>query len=147
MKTSTCGRKRGIQWSARTQLDDIDFIDDLVLLSRTQQQMQEKTTSVSAASAADDPGFVESECKRRKPHPKFKEYLECEKSILKLGKKHKKKFVTYVLACGVFYGCGEYLFRHLFKIVIRLYSNIHEYLYENVKPIKAIWVNNQNEIE
>ncbi|VDP56031.1 unnamed protein product [Schistosoma curassoni] len=34
------------------QLDDLDFADDLVLLSQTQQQMQEKTTSVAAASAA-----------------------------------------------------------------------------------------------
>ncbi|VDP21459.1 unnamed protein product [Schistosoma margrebowiei] len=34
------------------QLDDLDFADDLALLSQTQQQMQEKTTSVTAASAA-----------------------------------------------------------------------------------------------
>ncbi|VDO62657.1 unnamed protein product [Schistosoma margrebowiei] len=33
------------------QLDDLDFADDLALLSQTQQQMQEKTTSVAAASA------------------------------------------------------------------------------------------------
>ncbi|VDP81753.1 unnamed protein product, partial [Schistosoma curassoni] len=34
------------------QLDDLDFADDLALLSQTQQQMQEKTTNVAAASAA-----------------------------------------------------------------------------------------------
>ncbi|VDP57356.1 unnamed protein product, partial [Schistosoma curassoni] len=34
------------------QLDDLDFADDLALLSQTQQQMQEKMTSVAAASAA-----------------------------------------------------------------------------------------------
>ncbi|VDP39854.1 unnamed protein product [Schistosoma curassoni] len=34
------------------QLDDLDFSDDLALLSQTQQQMQEKTNSVAAASAA-----------------------------------------------------------------------------------------------
>ncbi|VDP45978.1 unnamed protein product [Schistosoma curassoni] len=34
------------------QLDDLDFADDLALLSQTQQQMQEKTISVAAASAA-----------------------------------------------------------------------------------------------
>ncbi|VDP69376.1 unnamed protein product [Schistosoma curassoni] len=34
------------------QLDDLDFTDDLSLLSQTQQQMQEKTNSVAAASAA-----------------------------------------------------------------------------------------------
>ncbi|VDP58797.1 unnamed protein product [Schistosoma curassoni] len=32
------------------QLDDLDFADDLALLPHTQQQMQEKTTSVAAAS-------------------------------------------------------------------------------------------------
>ncbi|VDO99819.1 unnamed protein product [Schistosoma margrebowiei] len=34
------------------QLDDLDFADDLALLYQTQQQMQEKTNSVAAASAA-----------------------------------------------------------------------------------------------
>ncbi|VDP39678.1 unnamed protein product [Schistosoma curassoni] len=34
------------------QLDDLDVADDLALLSHTQQLMQEKTTSVAAASAA-----------------------------------------------------------------------------------------------
>ncbi|VDP63904.1 unnamed protein product [Schistosoma curassoni] len=34
------------------QLDDLDFADDLAPLSQTQQQMQEKTNSVAAASAA-----------------------------------------------------------------------------------------------
>ncbi|VDP51735.1 unnamed protein product [Schistosoma margrebowiei] len=46
MKTSTSEGKHGIQWTSRMQLDD------LALLSRTQQQMQEKTNSVAAASAA-----------------------------------------------------------------------------------------------
>ncbi|VDO74954.1 unnamed protein product [Schistosoma margrebowiei] len=52
MKTSTSEGKHGIQWTSRMQLDDLDFADDLALLSRTQQQMQEKTTIVAAASAA-----------------------------------------------------------------------------------------------
>ncbi|VDP44758.1 unnamed protein product, partial [Schistosoma margrebowiei] len=52
MKTSTCEGKRGIQWTSRMQLDDLDFADDLALLSQTQQQMQQKTTSVAEASAA-----------------------------------------------------------------------------------------------
>ncbi|VDP62121.1 unnamed protein product [Schistosoma curassoni] len=44
--------KHRIQWTSRMQLDDLDFADDLALLSQTQQQMQEKTNSVAAASAA-----------------------------------------------------------------------------------------------
>ncbi|VDP39085.1 unnamed protein product [Schistosoma curassoni] len=34
------------------QLDDLDFTDDLALLSQSKQQMQENTTSVAAVSAA-----------------------------------------------------------------------------------------------
>ncbi|VDP75918.1 unnamed protein product [Schistosoma curassoni] len=50
MKTSTSKRKHGIQWTDRMQLDDLDFADDLALLSQMQQQVQ-KTTSVAAVSA------------------------------------------------------------------------------------------------
>ncbi|VDP27987.1 unnamed protein product [Schistosoma curassoni] len=52
MKTSTSEGNHGIQWTSRMQLDDLDFADDLALLSQTQQQMQRKMTSVAAASAA-----------------------------------------------------------------------------------------------
>ncbi|VDP83681.1 unnamed protein product [Schistosoma mattheei] len=52
MKTSTSEGKHGIQWTSRMQLDDLDFADDLSLLSPSQQQMQKKTNSVAAASAA-----------------------------------------------------------------------------------------------
>ncbi|VDP17601.1 unnamed protein product [Schistosoma margrebowiei] len=52
MKTSIFEGKHGIQWTFRMKLDDLDLADDLALLSQTQQQMQEKTTSVAAASAA-----------------------------------------------------------------------------------------------
>ncbi|VDP42342.1 unnamed protein product [Schistosoma margrebowiei] len=51
MKTSTSEGKHGIQWTSRMQLDDLDFTDDLALLSQTQQQMHEKTISVTEASA------------------------------------------------------------------------------------------------
>ncbi|VDP15898.1 unnamed protein product [Schistosoma margrebowiei] len=51
MKTSTSQRKHWIQWTTRMQLDDLDFADDLALLSHTQQRIQGKTTSVAAVSA------------------------------------------------------------------------------------------------
>ena len=34
--------KTGIQWTLWTQLEDLDFADDIALLSHTQQQMQAK---------------------------------------------------------------------------------------------------------
>ncbi|VDO96259.1 unnamed protein product [Schistosoma margrebowiei] len=52
MKTSTSEGKHGIQWMTRMQLDDLNFADDLALLSQTKQQMQDKTIRVAAASAA-----------------------------------------------------------------------------------------------
>ncbi|VDO54153.1 unnamed protein product [Schistosoma margrebowiei] len=50
MKTSISEGKHGIQWTAQNQLDDLDFTDDLALLSRTHEQMQMKTASVAAVS-------------------------------------------------------------------------------------------------
>ena len=44
MKNSTAQRRNGIQWTLWSQLDDLDFADDLALLSHTYQQMQEKTS-------------------------------------------------------------------------------------------------------
>ncbi|VDP82525.1 unnamed protein product [Schistosoma curassoni] len=52
MKTSTSEGKHGIQWIAQNQLDDLDFADDLALLSHTHEQMQVKTVSVAAVSAS-----------------------------------------------------------------------------------------------
>ncbi|VDP33088.1 unnamed protein product [Schistosoma margrebowiei] len=52
MKTSTSEGKHGIQWTAQNQLDDLDFADDLALLSHTHEQMQTTTASVAAVSAS-----------------------------------------------------------------------------------------------
>ncbi|VDO84776.1 unnamed protein product [Schistosoma margrebowiei] len=52
MKTSTSEGRHRIQWTAQNQLDDLDFADDLALLSRTHEQMQMKTASVAAVFAS-----------------------------------------------------------------------------------------------
>ena len=36
--------KNGIRWKFTSKLDDLDFADDIVLLSSTKQQIQDKTT-------------------------------------------------------------------------------------------------------
>ena len=51
MKTTTTGRNNGIQWTLWTQLDDLDFADDLALLSHNHNQMQDKTTLLETTSA------------------------------------------------------------------------------------------------
>ncbi|VDO95575.1 unnamed protein product [Schistosoma mattheei] len=45
MKTSTSDGKHVIQWIDWMQLDNLDFADDLALLSHTREQMHMKTTS------------------------------------------------------------------------------------------------------
>ena len=50
MKTSTSHRRDGIQWTLLEQLDDLDFADDLALLSHSRQQMQAKTAQLADTS-------------------------------------------------------------------------------------------------
>ncbi|GFR70251.1 retrovirus-related Pol polyprotein from type-1 retrotransposable element R2, partial [Elysia marginata] len=47
---TTTGVKNGMQWTLWTQLEDLDFADDLALLSHSQTQMQAKTTALSKLS-------------------------------------------------------------------------------------------------
>ena len=42
MRQATSNRRNGIQWTLLEQLDDLDFADDIALLSHNQQQMQDK---------------------------------------------------------------------------------------------------------
>ena len=50
MKEATAGRRNGVQWTLWTQLDDLDFADDIALLSHTQHQMQTKTKDLEDLS-------------------------------------------------------------------------------------------------
>ena len=50
MRTNTEGKKNGIQWTLWTQLEDLDFADDLALLSHNHDQMQGKTTRLEPTS-------------------------------------------------------------------------------------------------
>ena len=50
MKTATKEKRNGIQWTMLTQLDDLDFADDLALLSHSHRQMQDKTTELALIS-------------------------------------------------------------------------------------------------
>ena len=50
MKTSTEGKRNGIQWTLWEQLNDLDFADDIALLSHSQQQLQSKTSVLEQLS-------------------------------------------------------------------------------------------------
>ena len=51
MKTTTTGRNKCIQWTLWMQLDDLDFADDLALLSHNHSQMQDKASLLETTSA------------------------------------------------------------------------------------------------
>ena len=48
MRQSTAGQRTGIQWTFTKQLEDLDFADDISLLSHKQQDAQEKPCRVAA---------------------------------------------------------------------------------------------------
>ena len=43
MKVTTTNSRRGIRWTLTTYLEDLDYADDISLLSSRQRDMQEKT--------------------------------------------------------------------------------------------------------
>ena len=47
MRRTTEDQSRGIRWTLFSTLEDLDFADDLALVSHTHQHMQEKTTRLS----------------------------------------------------------------------------------------------------
>ncbi|KAF0026068.1 hypothetical protein F2P81_020805 [Scophthalmus maximus] len=51
MKQTIRNKKNGIQWSLTEHLDDLDFADEITLLSHTHQQMQDKTTRLETTAA------------------------------------------------------------------------------------------------
>ena len=50
MKPATSNRNNGIQWTLLTQLDELDFADDLALLTHNKKQMQNKTDLLKVES-------------------------------------------------------------------------------------------------
>ena len=50
MKVTTTDSRRGIRWTLTTYLVDLDYIDDISLLSSRQRDMQEKTDRLTATA-------------------------------------------------------------------------------------------------
>nr|KAG5700914.1 hypothetical protein BaRGS_012321 [Batillaria attramentaria] len=48
MRRTTADQSRGIRWTLFSTLEDLDFADDLALVSHTHQHMQEKTSRLSS---------------------------------------------------------------------------------------------------
>ncbi|XP_069671703.1 adenylate kinase 7-like isoform X4 [Periplaneta americana] len=60
--------------------------------------------------------FVETDFRKRKPHPNYKDHIALEKEVMQMGKKHKEKFKTLVIATGVTYGKEEDILHAVFKM-------------------------------
>eukprot|EP00039_Didymoeca_costata_P020882 m.342741 g.342741 ORF g.342741 m.342741 type:complete len:715 (-) comp21771_c0_seq1:149-2293(-) len=62
-----------------------------------------------------DTPIAEEEYKRRRPHLRYRPQMDCEKLVLKCGRKNNGRLTTYVVAAGILYGMGEETFHSLFK--------------------------------
>lgn len=52
MRESTRDQNNGIRWNMGNKLDDLDYADDLCLISSTHQHIQEKTTKLNTTSTS-----------------------------------------------------------------------------------------------
>ena len=50
MKTTTEGSRTGLQWTLLSQLHDLDFVDNLALLSHNHRQTQDKVHSLATTT-------------------------------------------------------------------------------------------------
>ncbi|KAK7142554.1 hypothetical protein R3I94_012036 [Phoxinus phoxinus] len=75
------------------------------------------TWAMSKPADKDDPEipFTDEHYRKRKAHPNFHDHIELEKLVVKLGKTKSSLFSTYVVASGLQYGMGEYMFHLFFK--------------------------------
>lgn len=51
IRTSTSGKNNGIKWTLLTKLNDLDFADDIALLSHNNGQMQYEKHHLATTSA------------------------------------------------------------------------------------------------
>ena len=81
MRESTDGKRNGIQWTMWQQLDDLDFTDNIVLISST-QQMQEKTSLLAETSIKLGLRPNESKTKVMKINAKHKQTIKIKDTNL-----------------------------------------------------------------
>ncbi|XP_044231976.1 adenylate kinase 7 [Thunnus albacares] len=60
--------------------------------------------------------FTDEDFRRRRAHPNFKQHIDLEKRVVKMGKTDRSLFSTYVVASGLQYGMGEQVFHFFFKM-------------------------------
>ncbi|XP_029316095.1 LOW QUALITY PROTEIN: adenylate kinase 7 [Cottoperca gobio] len=75
------------------------------------------TVMTWACSKPDGPDvpFTDEMFWRRTAHPSFKQHIDLEKRVVKIGTTNSTLFSTYVVASGLQYGMGEHVFHFFFK--------------------------------
>ncbi|XP_063765766.1 adenylate kinase 7 isoform X2 [Eleginops maclovinus] len=75
------------------------------------------TVMTWACSKPVDPDvpFTDEIFRRRRAHPNFRQHIDLEKRVVKMGKSNRTLFSTYVVASGLQYGLGEQVFHFFFK--------------------------------
>ena len=72
----------GIQWTPFTQLEDLEFADDIGLLSHTKQQMQNKINKITVEAKKVGLNINKEKTKILKLNSKNSEKITCEDSVL-----------------------------------------------------------------
>ncbi|KAK4884795.1 hypothetical protein RN001_001066 [Aquatica leii] len=60
--------------------------------------------------------FTENDFRKRRVHPNFKTYIDCEREVMMIGRKNKEKLKTYVICAGIIYGMEEEDLIFFFKL-------------------------------
>ncbi|KYM83836.1 Putative adenylate kinase 7 [Atta colombica] len=62
--------------------------------------------------------FTEADYRKRKPHPNYKEHIQCEREVVAVKKiaNLKRKLKTLVICCGITYGEEEGPLHYLYKM-------------------------------
>ena len=97
MRKTTEGKRTGIRWDFNTLLEDLDFADDIALLSSAMNHLQQKTTRLEENAAKIGLKLNDKKCKVMKVNSKSEEKLklrgndvEEEESFTYLGAYVKK---------------------------------------------------------
>ncbi|XP_054651998.1 adenylate kinase 7 isoform X3 [Dunckerocampus dactyliophorus] len=60
--------------------------------------------------------FTDDDFRRRQAHPNFKQHIELEKLVAKLGRTERSSFSTYIVVSGLQYGMGEQVLHLFFRM-------------------------------
>ena len=85
MRRAVGSGENGIRWKFTSKLDDLDFADDIVLLSSTKQQIQDKTTRLEEEARRVGLKINEEKTKTMRINARNQENIIINGQILKMS--------------------------------------------------------------